>query len=109
MHLSLPLCVLVFALAAVLPLGRFTLVSGVAIYPEEDDGGSGSGDERVTSLYVGLVQSYDPTARDKQLGAVGTVVGTEIALDHINADERMLPGYRLHYNFVNSQVSFICM
>ena len=55
-------------------------------------------------LYVGLIQSYDPSRPDAQLDSIGTIVGTEIALDHINADERMLPGYRLHYSFVGSQV-----
>ena len=55
-------------------------------------------------LYVGLIESYDASLPDDQLGAVGTVVGAEIALDHINADARMLPGYSLHFNFINSQV-----
>lgn len=55
-------------------------------------------------LYVGLVQSYDPSLPDEVLDSVGTVVGTEIALDHINADATMLPGYSLHYNFINSPV-----
>lgn len=66
------------------------------IYPEYNN------ENRKTPLYVGLIQSYDPS--DKQLNAVGTVVGTEVALDHINADESLLPGYTLHYNFINSPV-----
>ena len=74
-------------------------VSGTGVvYPPED-----VADTR-TKLVVGLVQSYDPSARDERLGAIGTVVGTELALDHINADDSILPGYRLHYNFINSQV-----
>ena len=101
--MSLPLCVC--ALAALAALQPLCLTSELNIYPAPDDVASGSGSEDVTALYVGLIQSYDPTARDEQLGAVGTVVGTEIALDHINANESMLPGYRLHYNFINSQVS----
>ena len=101
--MSLPLCVC--ALAALAALPPFCLTSELNIYPERDGVSAGSGDEDVTPLYVGLIQSYDPTARDEQLGSVGTVVGTEIALDHINANESMLPGYRIHYNFINSQVS----
>ena len=60
-----------------------------------------------TPLYVGLVESYDASLPDEQLGAVGTVVGAEIALDHINAAPDMLPGYSLHFNFVNSQVGLV--
>lgn len=71
-------------------------IVSAAVYPQEVK------DEKIP-LYVGLIQSYDPEI-DKQLNGVGTVVGTEIALDHINADETMLPGYRLHYNFINSPV-----
>ena len=64
--------------------------------------------ESDTPLYVGLVESYDASLPDEQLGAVGTVVGAEIALDHINAAPDMLPGYSLHFNFVNSQVAIDC-
>ena len=71
-------------------------IVSAAIYPEKVEGNK-------TPLFVGLIQSYDPDI-DKQLKGVGTVVGTEIALDHINADETMLPGYSLHYNFINSPV-----
>ena len=106
--MSLPLYVC--ALAALAALSPYDLLlSEAAIYPALDDVASGSGDSDEKSLYVGLIESYDPNARDEQLGAVGTVVGTEIALDHINANESMLPGYRLHYNFVNSQVSFVIL
>jgi len=73
-----------------------------AIYPVVDYE-SQSEDGKVP-LYVGLIQSYDPSSPDAQLDSTGTIVGTEIALDHINADESMLPGYRLHYSFVGSPV-----
>ena len=101
--MSLALCVCVLGALAALP--PFCLASGLDIYPVRDGATAGSGDEEVTELFVGLIQSYDPNARDEQLDAVGTVVGTEIALDHINANQSMLPGYRLHYNFINAQVS----
>ena len=58
-------------------------------------------------LFVGLIQSYDPSLSDEQLNSVGTIVGAEIALDHINSDPSMLPGYSLHYYFIHSQV--ICL
>ena len=71
-----------------------------SIYPPREDATA----TELEPLYVGLIESYDPAEADPQLGAVGTVVGAEIALDHINADPRMLPGYSLHLNFINSQV-----
>ena len=71
--------------------------SGV-IYPPLTEDSDGTAE---TPLFVGLIESYDPAHPDQQLKSV---VGTEIALDHINADPSILPGYRLHYNFINSQV-----
>ena len=85
---------LCFLATATVPL--LCSIASAAIYPEEVEGNK-------TRLIVGLIQSYDPDI-DKQLNSAGTVVGTEIALDHINADETMLPGYSLHYNFINSPV-----
>ena len=107
--LLLPLCVLCIAATF-----RCSTSTG-DIYPalRDDDATdpitSGRGSDSRKSLIVGLIQSYDPAAPDKQLGAIGTVVGTEVALNHINADATLLPGYRLHYNFVNSQVSFLIL
>ncbi len=34
------------------------------------------------------------------------VPGVEVALDQINSDPTMLPGYTLHYTLVDSQVRF---
>ena len=82
-----------------------TLAEANLIYPPLPDQ-SGSGLKEYTPLYVGLIESYDPSLPDDQLSAVGTVVGAEIAMDHINADTAMLPGYSLHFNFVNSQVQY---
>ena len=65
---------------------------------------SAAHDSRTLPLYVGLIQSYDVTLEDELLESVGTVVGTQIALDHINSDPSMFPGYSLHYNFINSPV-----
>jgi gamma-aminobutyric acid type B receptor len=65
------------------------------IYPPVEEGPE-------IPLYVGLIESYDASKEDEQLGAVGTVVGAEIALNHINAASNMLPGYSLHHNFINS-------
>ena len=74
--------------------------SGV-IYPPLTEDSDGTAE---TPLFVGVIESYDPAHPDQQLRSVGTIVGTEIALDHINANPSILPGYRLHYNFINSQV-----
>ena len=71
------------------------------IYPPLTEDSDGTAE---TPLFVGLIESYDPAHPDRLLKSVGTIIGTEIALDHINADPSILPGYRLHYNFINSQV-----
>ena len=75
-----------------------------AIYPVVDYESQSQSEDGKVPLYVGLIQSYDPSSPDAQLDSTGTIVGTEIALDHINEDESMLPGYRLHYSFVGSPV-----
>ncbi len=52
-------------------------------------------------LYFGLMQSfgggYDGRAN---------VLGVQVALDQINNDSSMLPGYTLHYTLSDSQVSW---
>ncbi len=40
-----------------------------------------------------------------QFGSGGVVAGVKVALDSINSDTSLLPGYTLHYTFADSQVS----
>ncbi len=41
-----------------------------------------------------------------QFDASGSVAGVKLALDMINGDSSMLPGYSLHYTFGDSIVSY---
>ncbi len=55
-----------------------------------------------TPLYFTLVQSLGGPL--SQFDAAGSVAGVQVALDGINKDSSLLPGYTLHYTFANSQV-----
>ena len=55
-------------------------------------------DER-TPLYFGLMQSFGG-----DYDGSGSLAGVHVALDLINRDASLLPGYRLHYTFMDSQV-----
>ena len=57
-------------------------------------------DNERTPLYFGLQQSL---GGDFDVG-LGTLAGVRVALDLINRDASLLPGYRLHYTFMDSQV-----
>ena len=52
-----------------------------------------------TPLYFSLIQSFG------QYISLHSMVGLEVALDFINADENLLPGYSLHYVFTAALVS----
>ena len=53
-------------------------------------------------LYFALIQSLG--GPDSQLDGSGTLAGVKVALDGINNDSSLLPGYSLHYTFANSKV-----
>ena len=53
-------------------------------------------------LHFGLIQSLGGPL--SQFDASGSVAGVKIALDRINNDSSLLPGYSLHYTFANSKV-----
>lgn len=55
-----------------------------------------------TPLYFGLIQSLGGPL--SQFDASGSVAGVKIALDRINNDSSLLPGYSLHYTFADSKV-----
>lgn len=52
-----------------------------------------------TPLYVGLAMSFSG-----DVDSSGTVPGVQVALNQINSDPYMLPGYTLHYTLTDSQV-----
>ena len=55
-----------------------------------------------TPLYFGLLQSFGGT-----YDSSGTIPGVELALDYINRNQTLLPGYTLHYVLRDSFVSAI--
>lgn len=55
-----------------------------------------------TSLYFALILSLG--GPDSQLDGSGAIAGVKVALDRINDDSSLLPGYVLHYTFTNSKV-----
>ncbi len=54
---------------------------------------------RTIPLYIGLSMSFGG-----DLDSSGTVPGVQVALNQINSDPYMLPGYTLHYTLTDSQV-----
>ena len=66
------------------------------IYPPVDES-----DTR-TPLYFALLQSFGG-----QYNGSGSVAGLQVALDRINSDPTLLPGYSLHYTLTDSQVRHI--
>ena len=55
-----------------------------------------------TPLHFALIQSLG--GEYSQFDASGSLAGVKVALDWINNDTSLLPGYTLHYAVANSQV-----
>lgn len=87
------LTVLVIAVV-VLMNGHFASGQYLQIYPPRDATNPGSQD-----LYFGLMQSFGG-----DFSSHGTIPGVQVALDQINDDPSILPGYTLHYTLSDSQV-----
>ena len=56
----------------------------------------------IKSLYFALMMSFGGDFRSS-----GAVPGVQVALDQINSDPTLLPGYQLHYTLTDSQVCAI--
>ena len=52
-------------------------------------------------LHFGLIMSFPGGEFDSS----GAIAGVRVALDRINDDPTLLPGYTLHYTLTNSSVS----
>ena len=70
-----------------------TVLGYLQIYPPVNES-----DAR-TPLYFALLQSFG-----SEYNGSGSVAGLEVALDRINSDPTLLPGYSLHYTLTDSQV-----
>ena len=70
-----------------------TVSSYLDVYPPIDES-----DAR-TPLHFALLQSFG-----SEFNGSGSVAGLRVALDRINSDPTLLPGYSLHYTLTDSQV-----
>ena len=57
-----------------------------------------------TPLYFALIQSLGGPL--SLFDGSGSITGVKVALDEINNDTNLLPGYTLHYTFSDSKVIF---
>ena len=67
------------------------------VYPDTDPSGETS--VGIKSLYFALMMSFGGDFRTS-----GAIPGVQVALDQINSDPTLLPGYQLHYTLTDSQV-----
>lgn len=72
------------------------------VYPDPRDSKVVNG--RVP-LHFALLQSLGGPL--SQLDGSGAVAGVKVALDRINNDSSLLPGYSLHYTFTDSKVCIL--
>ncbi len=56
-----------------------------------------------TPLHFALIQSLG--GQFSLFDGSGSVAGVKVALDYINNDSSLLPGYTLHYTFADSKVA----
>jgi len=68
------------------------------VYPDLHDVQNGT-----TPLYFALMQSFSGG-----YVSAGGIPGLMVALDEINSDSTVLPGYSLHYTLSDTAVSLIC-
>ena len=93
---------LIVTLVWILPLLEPISGSYQPVYPPEDDNDN---DTRV-DLYLALTMSF---GFGGAFNSSGTVPGIQIALDLINNQPNLLPGYKLHYTLLDSQVHIFIM
>ena len=83
-----------FSLSMLFLLSLVSTVRGyLHIYPRVDE------NDTRTPLYFALLQSFGG-----QYNGSGAVAGLQVALDRINSDPTLLPGYTLHYTLTDTQV-----
>lgn len=88
--------ILQLVLACGIIIARSSTCSGyIETYPPPSTTANGS-----TPLYFSLITSFGAA-----FNSSGTVPGVQVALDAINSDPSLLPGYSLHYTLTDSQVT----
>ena len=86
-----------FSLSMLFLLSLVSTVRGyLHIYPPVDE------NDTRTPLYFALLQSFGG-----QYNGSGAVAGLQVALDRINSDPTLLPGYTLHYTLTDTQVRLL--
>ena len=78
---------------------NFNLDDYLDVYPDPTDPGVL---QNRTPLYFALIQSLGGPL--SQFDGSGSIAGVKVALDRINNDTGLLPGYTLHYTFSDSKV-----
>ena len=69
------------------------------VYPGNDPSEEAAVAPPLTSLYFALMMSFGGDFK-----TAGAIPGVQVALDQINGDTTLLPGYKLHYTLTDSQV-----
>ena len=87
-----PLFVLVIATFSLRP-NEATTGSYLQVYPPDGE------DSNSTPLHFALVLSFGG-----EYLSIGALPGVQIALDYINNEPSILPGYSLHYTLTYSEV-----
>ena len=78
------------------------IIQDNTFYPPLNKDSSQNADDR-KPLVFGLIMSFGGS-----FDSSGAVPGVRAALDRINSDAALLPGYTLHYALSDSRVSLFC-
>ena len=98
--MELSVYLLLFCLSYASPRSFDPVNDYLDVYPDPNDSQILQGR---TPLYFSLIQSLGGPL--SLYDGSGSIAGVKVALDAINNDITLLPGYTLHYTFSDSKVS----